>query len=333
MVRPRRRRRSPPGDPARRATAPPIAPPCAAGRQCRADVAECLDGRGRQARSGEVGVAEFDETLAAEARLVAAVDHSDGQVTQAAHGGDIGLDVAALQFVEQRPVVDRVAGEQHATPRLPEPDAAGGVAREVEHLERAIAEVDDVAVGEQRGRRRSGPLERGARHAARGHRIDEEVGHVVAGIEIRLTDRGSEQGGIEGDHAGRAQFVGLGRVDRPAVELVEPTDVIAVGVGRDRQQFVAHVVLDQVPQRTDPERRVDHEVELATAYVPHVASQERMDVGFGDQSRCRRRSDRRRTTGRQSADRARPDRTGERGRGGQTERRRPLAMVTRCRRR
>ena len=72
-------------------------------------------------------------------------------------------------------------------------------------------------------------------------------------------------------------------MDRPLVELVHPADVVAVDVGGDRQQVVVEVVLDEVAQRPQPERRVDDEVDVAPAHVPHVAAQQRVDVGLGDE--------------------------------------------------
>jgi hypothetical protein len=214
---------------------------------------------------------------------VASVDDAHREVAQPAHGGDVRLDVAALELVEQRAVVDRVTREQHAAGGLPESDAAGGVAGEVEHLERAVAEVDDIVVGEQCGRRRGGARERGTRHPACGHGVDQEVGDVVAGVEVRPTDRLAESGGIERDRAGRTQLLRLRRMDGSPFELVETAHVIAVHMCRHGEHLVAELVLDEVPQRPDAERRVDHEVEIATTNVPHVAPQERVDVRLGDQ--------------------------------------------------
>src|SRR5215211_6348895 len=74
--------------------------------------------------TGQVCVAELDEPLSAEARLVAAVYDPHRQLAQEAHRADVIGDVAAVQLVEERPVVDGVAGEQHAGRRLPQTDAS-----------------------------------------------------------------------------------------------------------------------------------------------------------------------------------------------------------------
>ena len=59
-------------------------------------------------------------------------------------------DVIALQrvigVVDQRSVIDDVAGEQRARRRFPQRDAAGGMAGRVDDLEGAVAQVDDVAL-------------------------------------------------------------------------------------------------------------------------------------------------------------------------------------------
>ena len=79
-----------------------------------------------------------------------------------------------------------------------------------------------------------------------------------------------------------SEFVGLGRMDGPPVEFVHAADVIAMDMRGDREHVMAELVVDQMPERTDPQRRVDHEVEVPSANVPDVAAQERMHVRFGD---------------------------------------------------
>ena len=72
----------------------------------RHDVAHCRRRSGASGAAGEVGVAELDEAVAAEARLVAGVDDGHRQLAQPAHRRDVGVDVGAVELVEQRPVVD-----------------------------------------------------------------------------------------------------------------------------------------------------------------------------------------------------------------------------------
>jgi len=73
----------------------------------------------------------------------------DGQGTQALHAADIVLDVRVIGVVDQRAVVDRVAGEQNSGDGLPQGNAAWGVAGQVKHLEVPVAEIKDVAVREE----------------------------------------------------------------------------------------------------------------------------------------------------------------------------------------
>ena len=206
-----------------------------------------------------------------------------GKLTQAAHRVDVRRDVASLEFVEQRPVVDRIAGEQDPARRLPQTDAPLGMTGQMEHLVRPVAQIDHVAVVEQHRRRRRESLQEPATQATGRHGVDEDVGHVVPGIDVRLAHRGTELGDVERHHAGIGEPFGLRRVDRPSVELVHAADMIGVHVGGDRQQVVPEFPLDEVSHRTQPERRVDDHVEVATLHVPHVAPQQGVDVRLRDQ--------------------------------------------------
>ena len=46
---------------------------------------------------------------------------------------------------------------------------------------------------------------------------------------------------------------------------------------------MAELMLDEVRDRHEPERRVDDQVAVTAAHVPDVAAQQRMDVRLGDQ--------------------------------------------------
>ncbi len=50
---------------------------------------------------------------------MAAVGDGDGQLAQALQGRDIVVDIRTLEGIEQRPVVDRIAGEQYPGGGLP----------------------------------------------------------------------------------------------------------------------------------------------------------------------------------------------------------------------
>ena len=66
-----------------------------------------------------------------------------------------------IGVVDQGAVVDDVAGEEYAVGFFEQADAAGGMARGVDDFEMPVAEVDDIAVGEQAlGRGRVYPVAR-----------------------------------------------------------------------------------------------------------------------------------------------------------------------------
>ena len=69
---------------------------------------------------------------------------------------------------------------------------------QVQHLEDPVAEVDHIAVVEQRRRRRGEPFQQAAGQPALRHRVDEQVGHVVPRIDVRLAHRRPELGDVEG---------------------------------------------------------------------------------------------------------------------------------------
>src|SRR5688500_5570937 len=76
----------------------------------------------------EIGIAQFDQPGTAKAGTVAGMHDFDRESEQPLHGAHIGRDVGAVDLVQQRSVIDCVAGEQGAGLRLPQPDAAGRMA-------------------------------------------------------------------------------------------------------------------------------------------------------------------------------------------------------------
>ena len=72
----------------------------------------------------------------------------DGEAAHLLQRRQIVADVGMIGVVDQRPVIDDVARQQDAGLPLVERDAARRMARRVDHLEGAVAEIDDVAVFE-----------------------------------------------------------------------------------------------------------------------------------------------------------------------------------------
>ena len=85
----------------------------------------------------------------AEAREVAAVDDGHGQSAEAFHRCRIIFAVGMIGIVDQRTVVDDVAGEEYAAGFFEEANAARGMAGGVDDLEMPVTEINDLAVGQQ----------------------------------------------------------------------------------------------------------------------------------------------------------------------------------------
>ena len=100
----------------------------------------------RAAPSGAVLVNDLAEAGRAEAREMAAMDHAHGQGAEPLHGREIVVAVRVIGVVDQRAVINDVAGKEDAGRALEQADAAGGMARRVDDLERSAAEVNDIAV-------------------------------------------------------------------------------------------------------------------------------------------------------------------------------------------
>src|SRR5262245_300509 len=90
----------------------------------------------------EIRVAQLAQARATEAHLMSAMDDRHRKIAQPFNRRDISGNVGAWKLIEQRSVVDRIAGKQDAGLRFPQPDAAGRVSGEVQDLECAIAGVD-----------------------------------------------------------------------------------------------------------------------------------------------------------------------------------------------
>ena len=235
-----------------------------------------------RAPGAEVVVAHLDEAVAPEARLMSAVHDGDRQRAQPLHGLQVGIDVRPLELVEQRAVVDRVSREQDPGLGLPQTDAARRVPGKVHDLERAVADVDDVAVVEQACCGCTGDLT-DHRHANGRHRVDQELGDVVARVAVRPQHGLAVVLRDEGRLLRLREHPGLDAMDRPVGELGHAADVVGVHVRGDGEHRVIELMLHEVRDRHQPERRVDHEVAVTAAHVPDVAAQQRVDVRLGDQ--------------------------------------------------
>lgn len=97
----------------------------------------------------EIFVDELVIAGCAEAGEMAAVDDGYGQSAKSVHRCHVVLAVGVIGIVDQRAVVDDVAGEECAAGFFEEADAAGGMARGVDDFEMAVTEIDDIAMGEQ----------------------------------------------------------------------------------------------------------------------------------------------------------------------------------------
>src|SRR5258708_40055739 len=73
----------------------------------------------------EILPSQQPEPRAVETWVVTPVDHSRGESLESPHGVEVYRDVAAGDLIEQRPVVNGVAGEQGFAARFPQTHAAG----------------------------------------------------------------------------------------------------------------------------------------------------------------------------------------------------------------
>lgn len=235
---------------------------------------------GSLASAGEVVIAQLDKSSASEALFVATMDFGHGQFAQASHRRAVVTEVRPVELVEQRSVIDRVAGKQDASALLPQADATRGMTREVDHLERPVAQVDHVAFVQELGGRRPLQFEAVRRHAAGGHGIDHQLGDVIAGISVRSEDGLAVAIGGNAVRTNGLQVLRLGRVDRAFVEFVHAPHVITVRVSGDREERIDGLGLDERTQRLDAERCVDDQIAVTAAHMPDVAAQQWVHMRF-----------------------------------------------------
>src|SRR5690348_11212778 len=110
------------------------------------------------------------------------MDDAYRQRAQPAHRPDVVRDIGMAELVEQRPVIDRVAREQRACPSLKEADAARRMARQVQDLETAVADIDDAAFLDDPRRRRWAEAIAREVIARMRQRSDEILVHRIAGL-------------------------------------------------------------------------------------------------------------------------------------------------------
>ena len=103
----------------------------------------------RDALACEIFVDELMVAGCAEAGEVAAVDDGDGQGAETLHRCHIVFAVGMIGVVDEGAVVDNVAGEECAAGFFEEADAAGGMAGGVDDFEMPVAEIYDIAMGQQ----------------------------------------------------------------------------------------------------------------------------------------------------------------------------------------
>jgi hypothetical protein len=156
----------------------------------------------------------------------------------------------------------------------------------VQHLEGAVAQVDEVAVGEHPRGRAGGHRVVGEVHPF-GHRRQQlaVLGQAVAGVVHQAERLGAPPLRAEraADGCAVLQRLGLGLVDPALVQLVQTAGVVVVVVRRHPDHPPAPEDLGQVDQQAaQAEAGVHQHVGVTAAHQPDVAAQERVDVGFGD---------------------------------------------------
>lgn len=190
------------------------------------------------------------------------------QPQQALHRSVIVIGVRVVGVLDQRTVVENVAGKQDFRRFLVERDAPGGMAGSVNDLELPIAEVDHVAVLQQARRRR--PLHRITLRAIGLGRqgVENVVGNIGVGQRV-FACRISEQ-------------IRLCRMDRTAFELVVAADVIEMGVACHRDQLTLGDKRDPFTKRDDAHATVNKHVAIAPTHMPDVAAVKFLDMRLAD---------------------------------------------------
>ena len=217
--------------------------------------------------AGHIFVDQLAVAHRAEAGEVAAVHDGHGKRAQAVQRLDIDRDVGMIGIIDQRSVIDDVARQEGAGLLLEQADAAGRMARRVDDLEGAVAQVDDIALFED------------ALHVGRLHMVHRLVPafrlgdeHVVGGImrEDQVVLRVSED-------------LGFGGMHRAVAEFVVAADVVEMGVARDTGDFAPGGERHVRAKAKEAEAGIEQQVAVAASHVPDVAAEEGLDPRFVDQ--------------------------------------------------
>jgi hypothetical protein len=115
-------------------------------------------------------------------------------------------------------------------------------------------------------------------------RRDHTVGGLVAIPTDLLLETRPEVRSQQREPVGIADPVRIGLVAPPLVERVQPADVVEVVMGGDgHDRPVVSECLELRAEIADPVARIDDEIALAAAHVPHVRLEERVDVILHEQ--------------------------------------------------
>ena len=209
---------------------------------------------------------------------MAAVHDLDRELREALHRRDVRVDVGVGAAVEERTVVDGVAGEQRAGCRVEQADRVGRVTGQVHHLERDVAEVDDVAVVEHARRCTLLHHVGGRVVVGFGQRVEEILGELVPGRLVHRDQVGREVVAPQRtpDPARCREIRTPGLVRESLGELVQRTRVIEVVVRRERERRLLEEIARGFVQARDAEPGVDEQRAVAAAHEPDVAARERI---------------------------------------------------------
>ncbi len=145
----------------------------------------------------QVLITDLEQSLTPEALFVAAVDDPHRQFTKSSHCRDVCIDVRTVELVEQGAVVDRVSRKEDPRRPLPQSDAPRRMSGQVQDFKTAVSEVDDVAVVERARRSNGVTLEVQRFQSPDRHRVDKQVGNLVASAPVGAEHRLAEGGGLE----------------------------------------------------------------------------------------------------------------------------------------
>ena len=159
------------------------------------------------------------------------------------------------------------------------------MARDVDHLEGAVAKIDGVAFLEHAGRRRR--FERVCARIEARARVGVEqllgIEHVAGILERLLAFLAEIRRAQLHAAVGVGEVLRLGGVDQALFELVHAAGVIEMVVGRAGQQRLVDQIARRLLEARQAERGVDQQVAVAAAHMPDVAADQRVDVRFVDQ--------------------------------------------------